>query len=230
MISKKKYILYAFALVSALYILSSLFKIRELELLSKPLFIPILLYYYLRKTNKNFEISVVICFVSFYIGEMLMLNDPEVFYLPSLFFFLIPYKIILYHISTDLSSILKNKKLDKSNLFLLIVLGLLIFLFVSVILTINTGEILEKIILYAYGFSLILLCFLSVFLYVLKNSKANVFLLMMVIAFIVSDMYFIFIKKIDSNWVFILVNLVTQMFSYYFFVNYVVLKKRNNNG
>ena len=121
MISKKKYILYAFTLVSALYILSSLFKIRELELLSKPLFIPILLYYYLRKTNKNFEISVVICFVSFYIGEMLMLKDPEVFYLPSLFFFLIPYKILLYHISTDLSGILKNKKLDKSNLFLLIV-------------------------------------------------------------------------------------------------------------
>lgn len=226
MFNKKKHILYLFALVSILYILSVLFKIRELELLSKPLFLPVLFIYYLKKVNEKLENLTIYCFIAFYIGEMLVLKDPEVYYIPSLFFFLIPYKIVLYRISTDLCLILKNNKLDKSNLFLLIVLALLIFLFISVILTINTGELLEKIILYAYGLSLILLCFLSVILYVLKNSKANVFLLMMVIAFIISDMYFIFIKKIDDNWVFKLVNLVAQMFSYYFFVNYSILKTR----
>lgn len=229
MISKKKYILYSFAAVSLLYILSSVFSVREIELLTKPLFLPILLYYYLRKTNSKSEIHTIICFIAFYIGEMLVLKDPEGFYLISLLFFFIPYLVLLYYVTNDLLLTIKDNALSKFAFFFSLFLLFLILLFVSVILTINTDDIIEKIILYLYGLSLILFGIMTVILYVFKNSKTNFFLLMMVIAFIISDMYFIFMKKIDYNWVFKIVNLVAQIFSYYFFVNYSILRAKNNN-
>ena len=63
-------------------------------------------------------------------------------------------------------------------------------------------------------------------LYLLKHSVSNLFLIMTVIAFIVSDMFYIFIVKVENNWVFKSVNLITQFLSYYFFVTYSLIKAK----
>ncbi len=65
---------------------------------------------------------------------------------------------------------------------------------------------------------------LSVITYILRNSEANLFLVMTIIAFIVSDMFYIFIVKVENNWVFKSVNLIAQFLSYYFFVTYSLIK------
>mgnify|MGYP003493267362 FL=1 len=80
--------------------------------------------------------------------------------------------------------------------------------------------------LYFYGFILLLLAFFSVITYVLRYSAANLFLVMTIIAFIVSDMFYIFIVKVENNWVFKSVNLITQFLSYYFFVTYSLIKAK----
>ena len=157
---------------------------------------------------------------------MLVLYDSEQYYLISVLLFLIPYVILLYFVVKDLSHILKQNDYNKINFIVFFVFAFLIYLIISIFLIIETESIIERFLLYFYGFILLLLAFFSVITYVLRYSAANLFLVMTIIAFIVSDMFYIFIVKVENNWVFKSVNLITQFLSYYFFVTYSLIKAK----
>ena len=219
-----KNILYAYIAVCVLYFFSSLLQLYSLEVIVKPLFLPVLLYYYIKSVNENFQKRVVVSFIFYYIAELLVLLDSEQYYLISVFLFLIPYIILLYFVVKDLSHILKQNDYNKINFIVFFVFAFLIYLVISIFLIIETESIFERFLLYFYGFILLLLAFFSVITYVLRYSAANIFLVMTIMAFIVSDMFYIFIVKVENNWVFKSVNLIAQFLSYYFFVTYSLIK------
>lgn len=223
----KKTILYTFIVVCILYFFSALLQLDSLEVLVKPLFLPVLLYYYIKKSRGDFQNRVVVSFVFYYIAEMLVLNDGEQFYLISVSFFLVPYLILLYFVIKDLIPLLKSKGHNKINALVVFVLLLLVFLYVSIMSILETQSVFEKILLDTYGFVLLLLGVFAMSLYLLKHSVSNLFLIMTVIAFIVSDMFYIFIVKIEYNWVFKSVNLISQLLSYYFFVTFSLIKAKD---
>ncbi|MES2863051.1 MAG: lysoplasmalogenase family protein [Bacteroidota bacterium] len=220
----KKTILYAFIVVCVLYFFSSLLHLDSLEVLTKPLFLPILFIYYIKKVKCNFQNRVVVSFIFYYIAEMLVLKDGKEYYLISVAFFLIPYLILLYFAVKELLQLLRVSSLNKINFSIIFVLAFLVYLYISIILIIDTESAFEKILLYTYGFVLLLLGVLAITTYVLKNSVSNLFFVMTIIAFIVSDMFYIFIVKIEYNWVFKSVNLISQLLSYYFFVTFSLLR------
>lgn len=223
----KRTILYTFIVICILYFFSALLQLDSLEVLVKPLFLPVLLYYYIKKSRGNFQNRVVVSFVFYYIAEMLVLNDSDQYYLISVSLFLIPYLILLYFVIIDLIPLLKSKGYNKINFLVVFVLLLLVFLYVSIISILDTESVFERILLDAYGFVLLLLGVFTMSLYLLKHSVSNLFLIMTVIAFIVSDMFYIFIVKIEYNWVFKSVNLISQLLSYYFFVNFSLIKVKD---
>lgn len=223
MISKKT-ILYTFIVVCVLYFFSGLLQLDSLEVLTKPLFLPVLLWYYIKKSKGKFQNRVIVSFIFYYIAEMLVLNDSKEFYLISIFFFLIPYLILLFFVIKDLTELLKVNSLSKLNFAIIFVLLFLIYLYVSIILIIDTETAVEKVLIYTYGFVLLLLGVLAITIYVLKHSVSNIFLVLTVMTFILSDMFYIFIVKIEYNWVFKSVNLISQLLSYYFFVTYSLIK------
>lgn len=220
----KKAILYTFIVVCILYFFSALLHLDSLEVLTKPLFLPILFLYYIKKSKGNFQNRVVISFIFYYIAEMLVLKDNTEYYLISVAFFLIPYLILLFFVVKDLLLLLRANSLNKINFSIIFVLAFLVYLYISIILLIDTESAFEKILLYTYGFVLLLLGVLAITTYVLKNSVSNLFLVMTIIAFIVSDMFYIFIVKIEYNWVFKSVNLISQLLSYYFFVTFSLIR------
>lgn len=222
----KKTILYSFIVVCILYFFSSLLHLDSLEVLSKPLFLPILLYYYIIKSKGNFQYRVVVSFIFYYIAEMLVLYDEKQYYLISVFLFLIPYLILLYFVVKDLIPLFKIKGYNGINFTLAFVLAFLTYLYISIILIIDTDSAIEKCLLHFYGFVLLLLAVFSTASYYLKHSVSNLFLMMTIIAFIMSDMFYIFIVKIEYNWVFKSVNLITQLLSYYFFVTFCLIKAK----
>ena len=221
-----KNILYAYIAVCVLYFFASLLQLDSLEVIVKPLFLPVLLFYYIKSINGNFQNRVVVSFIFYYLAEMLVLYDSEQYYLISVLLFLIPYVILLYFVVKDLSHILKQNDYNKINFIVFFVFAFLIYLIISVFLIIETESVIERFLLYFYGFILLLLAFFSVITYVLRYSAANLFLVMTIIAFIVSDMFYIFIVKVENNWVFKSVNLITQFLSYYFFVTYSLIKAK----
>lgn len=220
----KKTILYTFIVVCVLYFFSSLLQLDSLEVITKPLFLPLLLWYYFKRTKNNFQNRVVISFVFYYIAEMLVLNDGKQYYLMSVSIFLVPYLILLYFVIMDVIPLLKSRGYNKINISVFIVLILLIYVYISVISILDTESFFEEILIVIYGLVLLLLGVFSISLYILKYSSANLFLIMTVIAFIVSDLFYIFIVKIEYNWVFKTVNLISQLLSYYFFVTYSLIK------
>lgn len=222
-----KNILYAYIAVCVLYFFSSLLQLDSLEVIVKPLFLPVLLFYYIKSVNGNFQNRVVVSFIFYYIAEMLVLCDSEKYYLISVLLFLIPYIILLYFVVKDLSLLLKLKDYNKINFIVFFVFAFLIYLIISIFLIIETESVFERFLLYFYGFILLLLAFFSIITYVLRYSAANLFLIMTIMAFIVSDMFYIFIVKVENNWVFKSVNLISQFLSYYFFVTYSLIKVKD---
>lgn len=219
-------ILYAYVVVCILYFFSSLLQLDSLEVIAKPLFLPVLLFYYFKRAKENFQNRVVVSFIFYYIGEMLVLNDGKQYYLISVSFFLIPYLILLYFVSKDLMRLLKVRELNKINFAIIFVLAFLIYLYLSIMFIIDTNSILEGLILYTYGFVLLMLSVFSILVYILHFSASSLFLVMTVIAFILSDMFYIFIQKVEYNWVFKSVNLISQLLSYYFFVTFSLIKAK----
>lgn len=222
----KETILYAYVVVCILYFFSSLLQLDSLEVIAKPLFLPVLLLYYFKRAKENFQKRVIVSFIFYYIGEMLVLNDGKQYYLISVSFFLIPYLILLYYVSKDLMRLLKVRELNKINFAIIFVLAFLIYLYLSIMFIIDTDSILEGLILYTYGFVLLMLSVFSILVYILHFSASSLFLVMTVIAFILSDMFYIFIQKVEYNWVFKSVNLISQLLSYYFFVTFSLIKAK----
>ena len=223
----KKTILYTFIVVCVLYFFSALLQLDSLEILTKPLFLPVLLYYYIKKCKGNYQYRVIISFIFYYIAEMLVLNDGKQYYLISVSFFLVPYLILLYFVIKDLFPLLKDKGYNKINVSVFIVFVLLVYLYVSIISILDTETFYEEALLNFYGLILMLLGVFAITLYILKHSAINLFLIMTVIAFIVSDMFYIFIVKIEYNWLIKSVNLISQLLSYYFFVTYSLINAKN---
>lgn len=219
-------ILYTFIVVCILYFFSALLQLDSLEVLVKPLFLPVLLYFYIKKAKDKYQIRVIASFIFYYIGEMLVLKDEKNYYILSVCFFLIPYLILLYYVVRDLIPLLKSKGYYKINVLVVFVLLFLVFLYVSIMSILETESLFERILLDTYGFVLMLLGFFAIALYLLKHSVSDLFLVMTVIAFILSDMFYIFIVKIEYNWVFKSVNLISQLLSYYFFVTFSLIKAK----
>ena len=222
----KKTILYTFIVVCVLYFFSSLLHLESLEIITKPLVLPILFLYYVKKNRGKIQIFVAFSFVFYYISEVLFLLSPTTNFLYGIFFNLIPYLILLYIIGIDFLKILKFKKHIENLLVVLFMLTFLIYLFVSIILLIDFDSGAEKTLLYFYGITLILLCCISITSYMLKYSSLNLFLMLMTTLFIVSDVFYLLIIKIEYNWVFKSVNLIAQLVSYYFFVVYSLIKSK----
>jgi hypothetical protein len=219
-----KNILYAFIAICVLYFFSSLFQFNSLELFSKPLFLPLLFLYYVKKLNDNYQYRVVIIFIFFYIAEMLVMFDIKEYYIISVSFFLIPYMILLYFVTKNLIFLLKNNGYNKINFILFFIFAFLVYFAISIFLIIDTESIYEQFLLYLYGFVLLLLAVFSITSYFLKNSIVNLFLILTVIAFIISDLFYLFIVKIEYNCTFKSVNLISQLLSYYFFITYSLIQ------
>ena len=122
----KTTILYAFIVVCDIYFFSLLLQLDSLKILTKPLFFPVLLYYYIKKCKGNYQYRVIISFIFYYIAEMLVLNDGKQYYLISVSFFLVPYLILLYFVIKDLFPLLKDKGYNKINVSVFIVFVLFI--------------------------------------------------------------------------------------------------------
>lgn len=225
----KQFFLYSFIVVSIVYFFSSLLQIDSLELGSKILYLPLLFGYYLTVVQTNFQYRIVISFVFFYIAELIAMQKPNQFSVLYVLFFLLPYLMFLFYMVGDLYVLIKDRGIKNINISVLIVFMLMIYLFLSVISIIEINSVIESLLLYVYGSVLVMLSVVSMLIYILKNSVQNLFLILTIITFVVSDMFYIFIIKFEYNWVFKSVNLLTQLMSYYFFIHYALLKMKSRS-
>jgi uncharacterized membrane protein YhhN len=200
-------------------------------LYAKSIVVPSIFIYYLTANNYKIDLIKAGIFLFSFIGDVFILmnyNDSEI---GSVLSFLIVYLLLIIYLFRDLKKI----KFDKID-----VLSLISVLIVMVVLSITILSLqFEKMktdfsIIIIYSIALSILICISVINYIAKNSFAFLNLLLMSVCFLLSDVFYVLNGFYLSLSVFSLIEMTTQVFSYFFMVSYFIendksLRKLKNN-
>ncbi len=222
--SNKLTLVQIYFLIAIVYVIASLWQIENLKLLSEPALLPIIYFYYLEEIKVKPSQFVLFSVCLFFIGDMLSLVSEEDYYIQSLFFLLIPYMLLLNKLVKDFIKLVKQYKWYILNFSVLVTIVLLFYLFFSVVNLLTIRDVVEQYIIYVFGLTLVFLAIISTLLFMFNDSKSNVYMMLAVITFVVSNLFFIFNKKIDTNVIFLFLNTIAQVASYFFYMKYFILK------
>lgn len=209
-----------------LYVLAVLIGSDNLELFSKPIIIPSIYYFYYTSVKGKISYLFTFSVLSYFTGEILFLLNQDDFLLSSLVFFGIPYIIITFFLAQDFLFYLKIKKYDVNNISFYIILMLLFYLLYNVLSFINETSQIEFSIYIIYGILLLVMGLLSFLIQFNFNNKAISFMVLMVVFFIISDLFYIFSKSTKDVMALKLINVVSQQLSYYLYVGYFVYRTK----
>ncbi|MDP5002176.1 MAG: hypothetical protein NWQ14_02500 [Flavobacterium sp.] len=209
-----------------LYVVAVLIGSDNLELFSKPIIIPSIYYFYYTSVKGKISYLFTFSVLSYFTGEILFLLNQDDFLLSSLVFFGIPYIIITFFLAQDFLFYLKIKKYDVNNISFYIILMLLFYLLYNVLSFINETSQIEFSIYIIYGILLLVMGLLSFLIQFNFNNKAISFMVLMVVFFIISDLFYIFSKSTKDVMALKLINVVSQQLSYYLYVGYFVYRTK----
>ncbi len=223
---KKNPSIVLFSIAAILFFISVVLDNDYMALLTKPIIIPSLFFYYFIESKGKINTFFVFSLIIFFVGDMLYLINIEDYYYLGLFIFLTPYWVILYFLFQDVFDMLNRKSINKTDVSFLIILFFLIYLLISIlnILDIKSNE--EFVYLLLFGIELLLMGMLSALLYINENSRVNFYLVITVSLFIISDIFFILNKDLAPLLIFKLSNVAAQIISYYFYTLYFVEKQK----
>lgn len=209
--------LYLFISASLIVILSSVLKYDNIVMLAKPMIIPSAFFYYLQTKKTLLDLSVTAIFISFFIGDMIILVLGNSAIKMILLTFLIGYLMLFKSIVDDLVKI----EFDISSLLYVFVLMILLVGILYFILDLPITQIIENYWLFMiYGIVLIVLVLLSTYNYV-SNQNINSFnLLIATLSMLLSDLFYCFYNYVMKSSLLDAMNLFTQFLSYYLLIKY----------
>ena len=217
-------ILYLAAIL--VYVMAVLFGSDNLELLIKPIIIPSVYYFYYISVKGKISFLFSFSILSYFFAEILLLISASDFLYPGLFCFGIPYLIITYFLAQDFLYYLKKRKYAINNFSFYIIIILLFYLLYNVLSFINESSKLE---FSFYIFNGILLFVMGIFAFLIQfnfNNKTILYMVLMVVFFIISDLFFIFSKSTKDVIALKLISIVTQQLSYFFYVSYFICRTK----
>ena len=209
--------LYMFVSASLVVIISSVFKYENIAMLAKPMIIPSAFFYYLQTKRAALNISIASIFVSFFIGDMIILVLGDAAIRIILLTFLVGYLILLKTIVEDLIKI----EFNFSSLLYVFILMILLAGILYFILDLPITQIIDNYwIFMIYGVVLITLVLLATYYYV-SNQNINSFnLLIATLAMLLSDLFYCLYNYVMKSSILDAMNLFTQFLSYYLLIKY----------
>lgn len=210
------------------YVFSVFFGVELGILLSKPVYIPALVFYYFTmKSTKNDDLFLS-SLVFFYIGEMLFLINIKDYYLLGLLFFLLPYLILIYFLYVDFVILLKTRKIkiDKSFWFLSVLLSYLLYS-VFRLLEFNSNFVMSYMAL--FGVSILIMSVLTSLLFVYSSYRKNSYLAFAVLSLFMSGLFFVLFTHFLDLPIFKILAAFSQTIFYYFYVKYFLERSTLRN-
>ena len=209
-----------------LYACSIFFDSQNLELFCRPVIIPSVYYFYFTsvKGKVNFLFSISILF--FFVGEILFLISQTDFLIPGLICYLLPYFIVTFFLCQDFLYYLKKKQYKVNSLaFYIIFLLLLYLIYNSLFLAMESSKV-EFSIYILFGILLLFMGMISFLIQFNFNNRTILFMILMVIAFVVSDLFFIFSTRMQDLMALKMINLLMQQLSYFLYAGYFIYRSR----
>lgn len=225
---KNKPALIMYFIACMVYMLGVVLDNNELMLVSKPVIVPAIFFYYLQERKIKFSWTYTLITILFFTGDMIVLIDSENLFVVIIAVFLLAYLFFLKGLVDDLVT-LRLRFINKTHLFaLLICVFFLIFLLISIVdvLIENKTENLGLIVL--YGIVLVSLGTLASLNYIIKPSRYTTFMILASLSFVISDVFYILKKDFLEIEILDYLNNFTQVVSYYFLTQYYLLKDLKN--
>ncbi len=210
------------------YMLGVVLDNNELMLVSKPVIVPAIFFYYLQERKIKFSWTYTLITILFFTGDMIVLIDSENLFVLIIAVFLLAYLFFLKGLVDDLVTI-RLRFINKTHLFaLLICVFFLIYLLISIVdvLIENKAENLGLIVL--YGIILVSLGTLASLNYITRPSRYTTFMILTSLSFVISDVFYILKKDFLEIEILDYLNNFTQIVSYYFLTQYYLLKDLKN--
>jgi hypothetical protein len=206
-----------FIVASALVVIGRFFGLESLVLVTKPMVVPAIYFYYLQTRTQKVDVLFSIALWLFFVADMVVLLLGETGTVCVLACGIGSYCIMLKFALGNVNVI----KFSFLNiLFVSILLLLLSYIFFT-ILNLEVESIVRNYLLYlAYGIVLIILVVVATFNYLSESNATVLPLCSMALCMLISDLFycinrfFIHLPIIDH------INLFSQFLSYYFMVKY----------
>lgn len=215
-------------------ILTVLFNLTGHETLlqyAKSLVVPSIFIYYLTTNNYKIDLIKGGIFLFSFIGDVFILMNYDDSEIGSVLSFLMVYLLLIIHLIGSLKKI----KFDKIDILSLISIIIAMVVLSTTILSLQFEKMeTDFSIIIIYSITLSILICISVIKYITKGTFAFLNLLLMSVCFLLSDIFYVLNGFYLSLSVFSLIEISTQVFSYFFMVNYFIandksLRKLNNN-
>lgn len=213
-----------------IYFISCLFAIvsntigfRDGMLWSKVTIVPAVALYYLIKSKYKINVSLIGVLFCCYVGDIYILISPNDHTSVEILCFFFAYLLLVIYL---LPNFLKIKWRYNQHLVLMILSCVALAVLAYLILTLQFEKIqIGIIMLVLYAITLSFLMLISIVEYFRKSNKASFNLLIACMFFYFSDSFYIIDKFYLAFFILDFVQLITQVLSYYFLVNFFMLSK-----
>lgn len=220
--------IYLYLTSGLLFLLAIFFRNEEFMLVTKPIIIPSILFYYYIETKGRINGVFVLSLILFFIGDMLFLINFDDFYIIGLLIFLLPYLFVLHFLYLDIKQIIAKRKNRKIDYTFIIILLILVNLLITVLINLEATSFVEELFYLLFGIELVAMGVMAAMIYFHSSIKRNFYLAVTIATFILSDLFFVLNKNVQNLLVFELINGLTQTASYYFYVRYFLERNKIN--
>lgn len=225
---KNKPALVLYFVACIVFMLAVLMDNSNLMLVSKPVIVPAIFFYYVQEKRVGFNWSYVVIVMLFFIGDMIVLIDLPDFFVVIVTLFLIAYLFFLKGLVDDLV-VIRLRFINKAHLFaLLICIFFLIYLLISIIDVLMEAKTENMYLMVSYGVILVAIGTISALNYIIKPSRYTTFVIFTSLSFVFSDIFYILKKDFLEIAILDYLNNFTQIISYYFLTKYYLLKDSKN--
>lgn len=207
-------------IVSLVYLTGVLFDNDSLELYTKPLIIPSMVWYCYSSFRFHKNKNLILLFFLFYTGDMsylLVKSKPNYIGLMS---FLLVYILVISYFLKTISANHVGAKLDKAFIYTAFALFTIML---SLLVNIELDSKVQFFIYFIVSAELVLMGVLSSYLYYLKADDKSIYMLLAVICFILSDLFFAFYNNFFQLKILELINTTFQTLSYFFVAKYLLV-------
>lgn len=200
----------------------------NLMLVSKPVIVPAIFFYYLQEKKVRFNWSFVLIIMLSFIGDMIVLIDLPDFFVLIVSVFLIAYLFFLKGLVDDLV-VIRLRIINKTHLFaLLICVFFLIYLLISMIDVLMEAKTENMYLMVFYGITLVAIGTIASLNYIIRPSRYTTFMIFTSLSFVFSDIFYILKKDFLEIEILSYLNNFTQIISYYYLTKYYLLKDSRN--
>lgn len=221
---KNKSALVLYFVACLVFMLAVIMNNSELMLVSKPIIVPAIFFYYIQEKRVRFNWSYLLIIMLFFIGDMIVLIDLPDFFIIIVAVFQLAYLFFLKGIIDDLVTI-RFRFINKTHLFtLLLCVFFLIYLLISIIDVLMEAKTEYMCLLVLYGMTLVSIGTIASLNYIIKPSRYTTFMIFASLSFVFSDVFYILKKDFLEIEILNYLNNFTQIISYYFLTKYYLLK------